>query len=328
MTTQTATRCLVVTALLVDMALAGGPAYAIQEVIGDEPPHASAAVYPLLEDLMSDDPSVRTGAAMALRELGPVAWPAVPALIEALSDPIVGVRKGAAGALGGIGPAAAAAVPALTGKLTDPHRFVRSWAAMALYEIGPAAEPATANLIQMMASDSQNLRGRSWCASALPKIGADPDLAVPALTRALADDASEEVRSVAVLSLEKYGVEAARRGAMLSLVDALSDRPWKVRGNAACALPEMGDETGLAVSRLAGALHDDAPYVRGCAAQALGEIGPAALEVAHELELLLEDEDDHVRNRAVQALTRLRASDDPPANSEPQYPPWQSVRFE
>ena len=328
MTTRTAIRCLAVAALLVCMALASGPAYAKQAVVGDEPPHASAAVYPLLEDLKSEDPSLRTGAAMALRELGSVAWPAIPALIEALSDPWVGVRKGAAGALGGIGPASEVAVPALTLTLTDSHRFVRSWAAMALYEIGPAAEPATAQLIQMLESDSQNLRGRSWCASALARIEADPELAVPALMWALADDASEEVRSVAVLSLEQYGVEAARRGATLSLVDALSDRHWKVRGNAACALPEMGDDLGLAVSRLAGALRDDAAYVRGCAARALGEIGPAALDVAHELAPLLEDEDDHVRSQAEQALKRLRALDDPPADSETQYPAWQSFRPE
>ncbi len=115
---------------------------------------------------------------------------------------------------------------------------------------------------------------------------------------------------------------------MLTLVDALLDRHWKVRGNAACALPKMGDDTGLAVSRLAGALRDETPYVRGCAAQALGEIGPAALEVAHALEPLLEDENDDVRNRVEQALARLRGSDDPPANSEPLYPPWQSVHFE
>ena len=299
-------RNLGVVALLAFAAVVTAPARATQEVIGDEPPHANAAVYPLLDDMKSEDVEVRTGAVMAMRELGPVAWPAVPALIEALSDPFVGVRKGAAGALGGIGPAAEAAVPALTRALTDPHRFVRSWAAMALFEIGPAAAPATANLIHMMENDAENLRGRSWCATALPRLEANPDLAVPALVRALADDESEEVRSVAVLSLEKYGLEAARRGATLSLIDALSDPHWNVRGNAACALPEMGADAEMALARLAGALRDDAPYVRGCAARALGQLGPRARGVAQELEPLLEDEDDHVRQRAEQALSRLR----------------------
>ncbi|MCZ6707577.1 MAG: HEAT repeat domain-containing protein [Chloroflexi bacterium] len=304
-----------VVALLALVTCVAGPTRATQEVIGDEPPHANAAVYPLLDDLKSGDATVRTGAVMAMRELGPVAWPAVPVLIEALSDPFVGVRKGAAGALGGIGPAAEDAVPALIQALTDPHRFVRSWAAMALFEIGPAAKPAAANLIHMMQNDAQNLRGRAWCASALAKLGADPDLAVPALAGALANDDSEEVRSVAVLSLEKYGLEAARRGATHSLSDALSDPHWKVRGNAACALPEMGADAEMALSQLAGALRDDAPYVRGCAAQALGKLGPLALDVAHEIEPLLEDEDDHVRGRAEQALQRLREQK-PPASDK------------
>jgi HEAT repeat protein len=201
-----------------------------------------------------------------------VAWPAVPDLVLALEDPIVPVRKSAAGALGGIGPAAEAGVPALAKALQDPHRFVRSWAAMALYEIGPASKPATAALIKLMETDTENLRGRSWSASGLPVIGADPELAVPALIRALANDASEEVRSVAVLSIEKYGVAAARRGATEALVAALRDSHWKVRGNAACALPKMGESASMGLVELAAALSDETPYVRDCATGALDEI--------------------------------------------------------
>jgi hypothetical protein len=62
----------------------------------------------------------------------------------------------------------------------------------------------------MLESDSGNLRGRAWCASALPEVDAHPDQAVPALVRALEEDSSEEVRSVAVLSIESYGAEATR----------------------------------------------------------------------------------------------------------------------
>jgi HEAT repeat protein len=304
--------------------LAAVQTHAVQEVIGDEPPHANKAVFPLLEDLASDDPTKRIAAVMAMRELGPVAWPAVPALIEALSDPVVPVRKGAAGALGGIGQAAEASVPALRGALADPHRFVRSWAAMALFEIGPAASPAAPDLIQMMEGDVHNLRGRAWCASALPRLNANPEQAVPALRRVLADDPSEEVRAVAVLSLEKYGLEAAKRGGTLALMDALSDPHWKVRGNAACALPDMGSDARIGLSQLAVALRDETPYVRGCAAQAFGELAPIlhelapilqeaqeaqeAQEFAHEVEPLLDDEDAHVRGKAKQAMKRLRAA--------------------
>lgn len=288
-----------------------GPVHAVQEVVGDEPPHANEAVFPLLDDLASEDPSRRIAAVMALRELGPVAWPAIPALTEALSDPIMPVRKGAAGALGGIGPTADASVPALRRALGDPHRFVRSWAAMALFEIGPGAASAVPDLIQMLESDIDNLRGRSWCASALPRLAADPDLAVPALRRALASDPSEEVRAVAVLSLAKYENEASRREGALSLLEALADPHWKVRGNAACNLPAMGHKAEIALSQLAAALRDETPYVRGCAVRALGELAPRAGEFASEVEPLLEDEDGLVRSRARQALRRLRAGLEP-----------------
>lgn len=290
------------------------PTRAEQTVIGDEPPHAWSAVAPLLADLESGDESRRVSAVMAMRELGPNAWPAVPILIEALSDPLVPVRKGAAGALGGIGPAAASAVPALRAALSDPHRFVRSWAAMALFEIGPGARAAGPELIGMLDSDAENLRGRSWCASALPVVGADPDRAVPALRRALESDPSEEVRAVAVLSLERYGSEAARRDGIHALIEALDDRHWKVRGNAACALPEMGPEAGIALSKLAVALRDEAPYVRGCAVAAIGElaslteeVGARARELTPEVEALLADGDPDVRARAERALGVLRS---------------------
>ena len=110
--------------------------------------------------------------------------------------------------------------------------------------------------------------------SALPKLNAEPDLAVPALIRALSSDASEEVRSVAVLSLEAYGLEASKHDATRFLMDALQDPHWKVRGNAACALPKMGAEAEIAVSRLETALRDETEYVRDCAARALAELGP------------------------------------------------------
>ncbi|MBW1906906.1 MAG: HEAT repeat domain-containing protein, partial [Deltaproteobacteria bacterium] len=47
---------------------------------------------------------------------------------------------------------------------------------------------------------------------------------------------------------------------------------WKVRGNAACALMEMGADAQRAVSMLEGALRDDTPYVRDCAVRALAKL--------------------------------------------------------
>jgi HEAT repeat protein len=128
---------------------------------------------------------------------------------------------------------------------------------------------------------------------------------VPPLLEALSKDSSEEVRSVAVLSLERFGIEAARSGATLALLGALNDTHWKVRANAACALPDMGEDAVVGLSALAVALRDETPYVRGCAADAKGEIGTGARDLAHELEPLLSDVDDHVRHRAARVYKRL-----------------------
>ena len=274
-----------------------------------DPPHAPAAVFALMEDLRSGDPDAQIAAALALRELGELAFPALSLLEERLAHPSMGVRKAAAGALGGMGPAAEAAAPALARRLEDPHPFVRSWAAMALYEIGPGARAAAAALIALLGRDADNLRGRAWCAAALPRIGAPVELAVPALVRALASDPSEEVRSVAVLSLEAYGHEAAAHGALPALLETLADPHWKVRGNAACALAELVSPRDPAadtlVSPLAALLRDWSGYVRGCALRSLGNLGEPARRVRPDLEALLDDEDPHVRGQARDALSTL-----------------------
>ncbi len=276
-----------------------------------DPPHAPAAVFALMEDLRAGDPAAQIAAALALRELGELAFPALSLLEERLEHPSMGVRKTAAGALGGIGPAAESAVPALARRLEDPHAFVRSWAAMALYEIGPGARPAAGALIALMERDAENLRGRAWSASALPRIGAPAALAVPPLLRALGRDPSEEVRAVAVLALEEYAREAAAHGALTALLDTLDDPHWKVRGNAACALPALISPRDPAaetlVSPLVTLLRDWSGYVRGCALRSLGSLGEPARRVRPDLEALLDDEDPHVRREAREALDALGA---------------------
>lgn len=276
-----------------------------------DPPHAPQAVFALMSDLRDEDLAARITAALALRELGELAFPALPLLEAMLEDPAMGARKAAVGALGGMGPAAEAAVPALARRLEDPHPFVRSWAAMALSEIGPGARPATAALIAMLGRDADNLRGRAWCTAALPLVKAPAADAVPALIRALDRDPSEEVRAVAVLSLERYAREAAAHGALPTLLDALNDGHWKVRGNAACALTELvsapDPEAERIVFPLTDRLRDESAYVRGCALRSLGRLGENARRVRRDIESLRDDDDPVVRSRAEEALSALSA---------------------
>jgi HEAT repeat protein len=182
---------------------------------------------------------------------------------------------------------------------------------MALAEIGPAARPAGRALAAMLASDHENLRGRSWCASALPLVEADAEVAVPALLAAL-EDPSDEVRAVAVLSLEAYLQRSPEvAGSVLpDLVRRLHDEHWKVRGNAACALGYAGEDASWVLSDLVVALSDSAPYVRGCAAQGLGGHGRRARSALPQLRSATLDEDDDVRRRARQALNQISS---PPA---------------
>ncbi len=155
----------------------------------------------------------------------------------------------------------------------------------------------------MLATDTENLRGRAWCAGALAKFSAPADLAVPALVAALRDP-SDEVRSVAVLSLEQYPEAADRSRAALR--KAVGDAHWKVRGNAACALGKL-DASDAGVVALGAALRDVTPYVRGCAARALGGLWPFARRMLPALRAAERDEDPHVRAMAAAAVVRLEA---------------------
>ena len=135
---------------------------------------------------------------------------------------------------------------------------------------------------------------------------------MPALKTAL-EDPSDEVRAVAVLSLESYleSSPEVRASVVPNLVERLHDEHWKVRGNAACALGHAGEDATWVVSKLVVALGDTAPYVRGCAAQGIGGHGRGAQSALPDLRRATLDEDDHVRRRARQALKRVTP---PPAD--------------
>ena len=84
-----------------------------------------------LENLESDDPILRWGAAAALGRIG--AAEAVPALIEALGDEDWRVRRNAAWALGQIGEASA--LPHLARLSRDPVDAVQEMAGEAVRAI-------------------------------------------------------------------------------------------------------------------------------------------------------------------------------------------------
>ena len=87
----------------------------------------------LQHGLTSDNGGIRSGVALVLGRLGPMARPAVPALIKAVTDADTSVRQLAVQALGRIGVEARAAVPTLIKALEDKDAAVRVEAVWALW---------------------------------------------------------------------------------------------------------------------------------------------------------------------------------------------------
>jgi HEAT repeat protein len=98
-----------------------------------------AAVPGLIATLHDAQPSVRTGAAIALGFMGISAQAAVPALITLLNDKELEVRQASALSLGAIGPATRELLPALKELARDEDIFVSNAAVTALRKIDPAA---------------------------------------------------------------------------------------------------------------------------------------------------------------------------------------------
>ena len=114
------------------------------------------------------------------------------------------------------------------------------------------------------------------------------------------------VRWAAVRALGVVGAGSNR--ALPSLTAALQDREWQVRGVAALALGQFGNEVPEeTVTELIKQLSDDHAAVRMAVASALGEIGAAARQALPSLRDLAEDEDTAVRAAAEAAVLKLSA---------------------
>ncbi len=97
----------------------------------------AAAVPRLVETLQSEQPRVRTGAALALGFIGPEAKAAIPRLVELLSDQELEVRQAAALSLSSIRPETKELLPALKEMIRDDDIFLSSTAAFVLRKVDP-----------------------------------------------------------------------------------------------------------------------------------------------------------------------------------------------
>jgi HEAT repeat protein len=188
-------------------------------------PPAKDAKTALLAAMKDPSGSVRARAVTLLGEFGPTASE-VPALIEAMKDQEKEVRRPTAIALSMIGPEAKEAVPVLIKALKDPDEEIRLSTAKALGKIGPAAKLAVPALIEAL-SDPNNYV-RDYAAGALGDIGPASKEAVPALIKALKDKSTQ---LMAVIALQKIGPDA--KEAIPAIKDAMKDGKIGVYGELA-----------------------------------------------------------------------------------------------
>lgn len=297
-----------------------------------------ARLVPLvIEDLASDDATVRAKAAATLGYGGRGAASASRALGRLLGDPDSAVRVAAANALGAVGPddeidrllsalddrdpavraAALAAMnfpgekmrkalPRLAALLAAPDGATRAAAATAIASIDPV--PAIARIVAMLRDDAEPT-ARVAAAFAVSNAGARlPDEHVPALVKAL-DDTDPTVRNVCVATLMRLGSRAAAAAPAMLRHAAATDDPF-VRQFALLALPKLGVAADVAVPALVAALGAKESMVRSAAANALAEIGaPAVATGAGPLaDRVLHDDAVDVRSAAALALGKLGPS--------------------
>jgi HEAT repeat protein len=109
------------------------------------------------------------------------------------------------------------------------------------------------------------------------------------------------VRWASVRALGVVG--AGRQEALTPLTNALLDEEWQVRGIAALAIGQFGENTpAVTVTAVAEKLKDEHAAVRKAAAVALGEIGPPARAQIAGLRAAEVDEDPAVRESATQSI--------------------------
>jgi len=254
----------------------------------------------LVDEIVDEDPIVRTAAARALGDLEPHPEIVLPEMKRVLAGAEPEVLHRAMDALASIGPKA---VPRLINALK--YEQVDEKVASILGRMGPEAAPAVPELTELLERDDAD--ARSEALFALAAIGPPAKSAVPEMTEAL-DDPDMNVRYAAAYALGSVGPEAM--SAKPALVQKLGGADDFLATVAAWALsqihPECPETAPNSVPKLIGALDSPAPMVRVRAIEALGCLGPLAAEATDELEKLQDDDNPAIRRAATEALQAIR----------------------
>jgi len=227
------------------------------------------AVPQLIKALGDDSPSIRSGSARVLGNMGPTAREAVPALVSLLADNETYIAETAGVALGKIGLAAHLQVQAALG---SDDENIRAAAAVA---IGWMREPSdVAKRLSKLLEAGQPDRVTANGLEALNRVGLPSEQLLPLLLPALEHD-NERVRHEAMNGL--LSLRPDSRAAVVPLVVQLgSDDPVR-RRRAIDLLGRIGTDAAAAVPKLIGHLSQASGEEQAGCRQAIVEIGPAAV---------------------------------------------------
>ncbi len=245
--------------------------------------------------LLDAEPDVSSKAALALAHTGDARGLAILGQLLASEDERTLI--GALDAVTQLGHAAGPVRAQVTDLLASPSVDVRRWAACALGAIGDG--DATGDLEPLLADPSSRVRAQA--AEALVALG-DDDAQVRAVLQATATDPSEHVQTVSASARARLGDSSA----VGDLRRLLGSDSWEVREAAAGGLiPLWGDAAG-ATDELVRCLDDPQRDVRRASARTLSAI--ASPELRDRLEAPLsacgDDGDPYLSLWAASALAK------------------------
>jgi HEAT repeat protein len=298
-----------------------------------------ADVVPVLAEALTDkNPEMRTVAARALGQIGPLARGAYPALLHSSkNDEAEAPRQAALDALARLGKPTAADVPGLIDGLKASSPTYRAAVAQTLSFIGPDVKPAVPALrealkdadprVRLYAAQSlwavnrraeevlevyqgllrnQNDAGlRSAAAFSLGSLEADARPAMPSLKQAVKDP-DPDVRLYAAQTL--WALDHKTIDQVLPVFrEALTSSNVRHQTTAVEVLARIGPEARSTVPLLRELLKSDEAELRALAAFALASIGPDAASAVEDLARLAQAREGQlaVREQAVYALANI-----------------------
>jgi HEAT repeat protein len=292
-----------VTALSVSLAFSTLPVWAQGEPFWNSRPLSY-----WLSALGEGPPETRVEAArglsaIAMQHGGRVIDAALPALSASLAADDPALRSAAASALGQMGPLAEGAVDELLAIFeNDRVDAVRRQAGLALTRVAPDAASVITAAARVMATDG-DATVRQAAAAVLVQARAAAAPVAAAIATAAAWDRDPMVRVFACAAEAQLGrIPTAVKG----LIAGLEDDDPGVRAEAAGFLGAIVPAQASAVPPLTEALSDPEPIVRLAAVEALAMVGRPARPAIPTLWHLMRDPDESVRDSAVRAIHVIR----------------------